>query len=139
MSRTMKLKWKSDGQTYRMLKADLKAAGIMVEQLRGMEKPFTVIMIDEDEVTLVAQRHVVERIAARASDTVISDVEFRLITFDMVFDFGVVGFMARVSTALAQAQVPIFPYAAYTTDHILVPAAHYENAIAALEKLMENE
>lgn len=135
----MKLKWKSDGQTYMMLKAGPKAAGIMVDQLRGMEKPFTVVIIDEDEATLVSQHHVIERIVAWVSDAVISDVQFRLITFDMVFDFGVVGFMARVSAALAQAQVPIFPYAAYTTDHILVPATHYENAIAALEKLMENE
>jgi hypothetical protein len=65
----------------------------------------------------------------------VSDTKYRLITFDVALDLTLVGFMARVSQALAEARVTILPFAAYTRDHLLVPVEQFDRAWARLEKL----
>ena len=60
---------------------------------------------------------------------------WKLLTFDMVLPFELVGFLARVASALADAGVSIFAISAYSTDHILVAEADIEAAIECLEDL----
>ena len=47
-------------------------------------------------------------------------------------DFALTGILARLSGALAAAEVPIFALSTYDTDLILVPAARRDDALAAL-------
>jgi hypothetical protein len=61
--------------------------------------------------------------------------DWRLLTFDMILPFGLVGFIAEVSTALAREGIGIMALSAYSTDHILVKNRDLEQAAAALEKL----
>jgi hypothetical protein len=49
-------------------------------------------------------------------------------------DFGLVGILARLTGALAQANVPVFAISTFNTDYLLVRAPHLEAALAALEK-----
>jgi len=77
--------------------------------------------------------------AARLQGHEASPDRYRLITIDNDLGLELVGFMAYISTALAQAGVPIFPYAAYTRDHIVVPASHFDTAMTTLEKLRAGE
>jgi hypothetical protein len=58
-----------------------------------------------------------------------------VITFDIALEMSLVGFMARISQALADANVSILTFAAFTRDHILVPIDQFDIALAALEKL----
>ena len=46
--------------------------------------------------------------------------------------FGQIGILASVATPLAGVSVPIFVLSTYDTDHLLIPAAHLETAIATL-------
>jgi hypothetical protein len=64
-----------------------------------------------------------------------ADLGWKIITFDMVLPFSLVGFLARVTAALAGAGISICAMAAYSTDHILVKARDLEKALATLEKL----
>jgi hypothetical protein len=43
--------------------------------------------------------------------------------------------MAVLSNALAAAGVPIFPFAAYSRDHLLVPADQFDLALVTLEAM----
>jgi hypothetical protein len=61
--------------------------------------------------------------------------DWRMITFDMVLPFGLVGFFALVSGALAAAGVSIFAVSAYSTDHVFVKSRDLEKAVKTLEKL----
>jgi hypothetical protein len=61
--------------------------------------------------------------------------DYKLITFDMVLEFSLVGFLAKISTALAEKKIPIFAVSAYSTDHILVHKDHLDKAIEKLQKL----
>ncbi|MCU0243554.1 MAG: ACT domain-containing protein [Acidobacteria bacterium] len=53
----------------------------------------------------------------------------------MVLPFSLIGFMAAVSGALAEAGVSLFAVSAYTTDHVFVKDAKLDVAVKALEKL----
>ena len=60
--------------------------------------------------------------------------DWKILTFDMVLPFGLVGFLAKVSKVLADEKIPIFAISAYSTDHILVKE---KDLIKAEEKLKE--
>jgi hypothetical protein len=60
---------------------------------------------------------------------------WRLITFDMILPFSLVGFIANISGALAKERISILALSSYSTDHILVKNKDLERAVKALEKL----
>ena len=60
---------------------------------------------------------------------------WKLLTFDMVLPFELVGFLARIASVLAEAGVSIFAISAYSTDHVLVPADDLDTAVERLEAL----
>lgn len=67
------------------------------------------------ETTIIAETDTYDRDAAIAVES-----GWRLLSFDVVLPFDLVGFLARVSTALADADVSIFALSAFSTDHVLV-------------------
>ncbi|MFH1401235.1 MAG: ACT domain-containing protein [Nanoarchaeota archaeon] len=60
---------------------------------------------------------------------------FRVLTFDMLVPFGMVGFLAKVGRALADEDVSILSYASYSSDHIMVADRDLDRAISALTSL----
>lgn len=50
-------------------------------------------------------------------------------------DFGLIGVLARLSTALAEANVSLFAVSTYETDYLFVREADEEKAVAALSSV----
>lgn len=57
---------------------------------------------------------------------------FRLLTFDIVLPFELTGFLALISTILADAGISIVALSAFSRDHILVKQGDLSAALAAL-------
>jgi hypothetical protein len=91
--------------------------------------------MDKDEVTLLIPADAIEAFARRFRDYLVSDTHYRLISVDVVLDPALVGFLARISQALADAGVSIVAIGSYSRDHLLVPVEQFEKAWATLEKL----
>ena len=125
----------SDGKLYVLVRLPPRAITAAAGVLAELAEPFSALVVDKDEITLVIPADSVTIFAPRLRDSTVSETQYRLITFDMALDLSLVGFMAHVSQALANAGVAIMPYAAYTRDHLLVPAYSFEKAWATLEKL----
>lgn len=85
---------------------------------------------DKNEVTVIAELSSVD-----AEDIIEADNGWKIITFDAVLPFTLVGFLAKVSTALAAAGISIFAISAYSRDHILVKADKIDLAVQKLEHL----
>jgi hypothetical protein len=107
------------------------AAGIIAE----ISEPFCALIVDKDEVSLVVPQEVWEDFSKRLPNHKVAEKPYKLITFDIVLEMNLVGFMARISQALAEANVSILTFAAFTRDHFLVPADQFDIAMVALQKL----
>jgi uncharacterized protein len=125
----------TDQEPYLVLRLPAAAITVAASIIAEISDPFCALIVDKDEVTLIVPHEAPEEFAKRLRGHEISGVRYRLITVDIPLPPDLVGFMARISTALAEAGVPIFPYAAYSRDHLLVPEAHFEKAMAALQRL----
>jgi hypothetical protein len=85
---------------------------------------------DKSEITVI-----IEERQYQAEDVLEVEPGWKIITFDMVLPFGLVGFMARVSGALAKAGISLFAISAYSTDHILIKKENLSRSIEILESM----
>ncbi len=90
------------------------------------DKVFAIIK-DQNEVTVVAKEGFV-------SQTISVEGFFKRITFDVALPYDLIGFAAHVSTLLANDNIPILVYSAYSTDHLFVKEEDLGKAVEALEK-----
>ena len=125
----------SDDQNYIVIRLPTSAVTVAAGVVAEIGEPFCALIVDKDEVSLIIPADARENFEGRFRDHLISDHHFRLITFDVVLDMELTGFMAHVSQALANANVPILPLAAYSRDHILVPEHKFDIAMAVLQQL----
>lgn len=62
---------------------------------------------------------------------------FRLLTFDIELDFGVVGFLAEVARILKEAEISILALSAFSRDHILIKQENLAKALKVLGEYVE--
>jgi len=72
-------------------------------------------IIDKNETTVI-----IEQSKYNDEDIIEVEKDWKILTFDMVLPFELVGFLAKVSKILADEKIPIFAISAYSTDHILI-------------------
>lgn len=83
-----------------------------------MTAPF-LIFKDKFETTLLLDEIDFETIRHAIRDARF-ERGFRLLTFDLVLDFTVVGFLAEAAKILAAAEIPIVALSAFSRDHLLI-------------------
>jgi hypothetical protein len=128
-------RWLMDEQRYAVARlspaAVTAAAAIIAEQ----ERPFHALIVDRDEVTLVAPVELFEVAARRFAGLEIGPVVYRLITLDVVFTLEVVGVLARLTPVLAHAGIPILALSSFSRDHFLIPEDRADDALRVLRAL----
>ena len=101
----------------------------IVKTKRACANAFAVVK-DDRETTCV-----IEESRLGAQKYLGFEGDWRMITFDMLLPFSLVGFFAGVSGAFAEAGVSIFTISAYSTDHVFVKSRDLDKAVKTLEKL----
>ncbi len=107
-----------------------KARGIIADL-----DPFFSLTFDVAEVSLVVKAEDWAVLRERFEEYR-EEGPFRLITFDIVLDLAIVGFMAGVSQRLADEGVSIYALSTYLRDHILVKEGDCVKAVEALRSLI---
>ena len=92
---------------------------------------FVSVTRDKDEVTLIIAETFWQQMADKFPGAQVQ-LRRRMIRFDTVLDFSVVGFIAEVSRALADADISILSVSTYRTDAILVHEASFDRAVNAV-------
>src|SRR3989338_11397427 len=87
-------------------------------------------IIDKNETTVI-----IDQSKFNEKDAIEIEKDWKILTFDMVLPFGLVGFIAKVSQALSDEKISIFAISARSTDHILVKEKDLSKAIKKLENL----
>lgn len=100
-----------------------------------MTSPF-MIFKDKWEVTLILDETDYQtcRHAIREAKV---DGGWRILSFDLVMDFNVVGFLAEISRILAEADISIFAVSAFSRDHLLVKQGDLAKALKVLGDYVE--
>jgi hypothetical protein len=89
---------------------------------------FSVLIEAEDEVTVVCAEAALDGLDAPLR----VEPGWRRITFAGPLPWELVGFLADVAGRLASAGIPLAAMAGFTTDHVLVRAAHADLAVEVL-------
>ena len=125
----------SDDNTYVIVKLPARAitaaAGIVAE----IGEPFSALIIDKDEVSIMMVNEAIEEFKHRLPEHEVSEIAYRLITFEVTLALDLVRFMARISNVLADANISIMTYAAFTRDHFFVPMDKHAQALDTLQNL----
>ncbi len=130
----------SDDRDYHIIKLPARAITVAASIIAEVGDPFAALIVDKDEVTLLLAAEMVEEFTERLQRLpgyTLHPAAYRLITVDIELDFDLIGLMAALSAALAGAGVSILAFAAYSRDHIFVPAAQFDTALAALNTLKD--
>lgn len=62
---------------------------------------------------------------------------FKMITLNIHSSLNAIGFLAKITSELAKHDISVNPVSAYYHDHLFVPAAKAEEAIAVLNQLKQ--
>jgi hypothetical protein len=89
------------------------------------------LLKDEHEVTLLLEESDWRAMRHAARDASVEG-GFRLVTFDIVLDWKVVGFLAEVTTLLAQAGISCGALSAFSRDHLLIKQDDLAKALRIL-------
>ena len=85
---------------------------------------------DNNELTVIIEGNKVDE-----QDVIDIEKDWRLITFDTKLDFELVGFISKISSALAEANISIFVISSYSTDHILIKKDNLDETLEILKDL----
>ena len=153
----------SDGRVYKLLRFPRYSIDFALEiwtqsnkqsspsietSLSPAPPPFGCFLIDKDEITMMVEENLYrecseeKQIDCSSEDsnrTVVDNgINYRLFTFDdVVMDPSLVGFMAAVTKVLAESDISVLPYAAYSTDHLFVSESDADKTKTILEGLFQ--
>jgi hypothetical protein len=96
---------------------------------------FVSLIRDKQEITLMIAEDIWRNIAGRFPGAQARG-DWRMIRFDTVLDFSVVGFIAEVSRELAEADISILSVSTYSTDAVLVHELHFDAAVVAVKQAL---
>ena len=99
-------------------------------------KPFNSVTIDYNEVSLILASDNWDQMRS-SFDEYKEEGPYKAITFDIVLDLSLVGYLSVVSAVLADAGISIYAISTYLRDHILIKATDAEKAIKLLEDLIQ--
>lgn len=125
----------SDDEPYVIVKLPPTAITAAASIIAEISDPFCALVVDKDEVTLVLPHEAVTEFSSRLREVIVSEDRYRLITVDVVVPLDLFGFLAQLASTLAAQGIPVFVYASYRCDHLLVPESKFEAALASLKHL----
>jgi uncharacterized protein len=96
---------------------------------------FVSLVRDKEEITLIVAEDVWEKFAPRFP-LARTQAQRRMIRFDTVLDFSVVGFISEISGALADADISILSLSTYSTDAVLVDESRFDDAVSAVKQAL---
>ena len=99
-------------------------------------EPFSSITFDVSEVSLVLKTEEWDELKENFHDYE-EEGPYRLITFDIVLDLAIVGYLAVISRILADAGISIYALSTYLRDHVLVKESDAETAVNVLRGFIE--
>ncbi len=91
------------------------------------------IFKEKEGITLILEKNIADENHLSYAGT------WSLITLNVHSDLQAIGFLARVTTLLAEHQIPVNAVSAYYHDHLFVPKERGEEALKVLQEVQHNQ
>ena len=104
--------------------------------LAGYVDYITDIFREKEGISIVFSEEIKEEMKGLTEKKIIGP--FALITMNVYSDLMAVGFLAKITEALAKEKISMNAFSAYHHDHLLVPYDRKDDALKALEKLQKS-
>ena len=101
----------------------------IAQTVKPLINAFAVIQ-DKKEITVIMDQEKIH-----VDGVIQMDNNWKLITFDMVLPLQTIGFLAKVTTVLADEHISVCALSTYSTDHILVKEQDLLKTLRKLETL----
>lgn len=106
-----------------------------LELFKGVD-PFSTISVDHSEVSLILREPEWSEMSSQF-EVYASEGPYRAITFDIVLDLNLIGFLSVVSAVLVDEGISIYAVSTFLRDHILVKSSQADKAMNALGSLIQ--
>jgi hypothetical protein len=106
-----------------------------LELFKGVD-PFSTISVDHSEVSLILREPEWSEMSSQF-EVYVSEGPYRAITFDIVLDLNLIGFLSVVSAVLVDEGISIYAVSTFLRDHILVKSSQADKAMNALSSLIQ--
>ncbi len=108
-----------------------ESASEILAKLATLELDMALAVVDEKEVSCL----VPQKILPELPPPVMLEEDWAIVTLDQEMDWGMVGVLAAVSTALARAKIPLGAFSAYSRDHLLVKQDQLDPSMKVLKEI----
>ncbi len=122
----------TDGCGYVFLRFPLERADAVKRWLYAENTPFFCALWDKNEFSLMVKQECWDIASQTLQAASVSPV-YKRITFDMVLEFNLVGYLAAMTKVLASRNVAILAFSAFSRDHIFVQQSDFNRAWSALQ------
>jgi hypothetical protein len=129
------IRWHVRPETLALVGLPLAELPAILTAAAQISAPFWQIIVEPEMVTLVLPESAWRILAPAFPDARVQPT-FRAISFDADLDANLVGFMALLSRAIAEAGVSLLAVCSYSRDHLLVREADLHRATSAIEALI---
>lgn len=99
--------------------------------------PWSSVTFDHNEISVVLNKETWSKLRKNFK-MIQEEGPFRLLTFDIVLDLSLVGYLSVISGLLAEAGIGIYGVSTYLRDHILVKKKDVKQAVNILEELIDS-
>ena len=125
---------KEHSSDYLIIKMDIQYEKIVNDNFSNFTffKSYTV---DHDEISLIVKKHEWDQKKKNFPEH-IQEGPYRIITFDIILELSLVGYLSVISSVLAAEGISIFALSTYQRDHILIKKHDSKRAIKVLESLI---
>ena len=123
----------TDGYGYIFLRFPLAQSAAVKRWLHDANIPYFCALWDDKEFSLMVKQEHWKIASPILQEAAYVSPIYKRITFDVVLEFDLVGYLDVMTRVLASANIPILAFSAFSRDHIFVQQSDFERAWDALQ------
>ncbi|NOK64168.1 MAG: hypothetical protein GFH27_549415n30 [Chloroflexi bacterium AL-W] len=127
------LQWSVRPEQFAVVGIDQRERLVLSQLIGHIKDPFFHMVVEPQEVTLILTESD-WRVLRPAFTRPRIQYNYRLIAFDEDLPADLVGFLATITTALAQANVSVLTICSYAKDYVLVHEKDLDPALRSIEQ-----
>ena len=130
------IQWSVRPEQFAMVGIDHRERLVVSQLIGHIRDSFFHMVIEPQEITLILTEYD-WRVLRPAFTRARTQYNYRLIAFDDDLPADLIGFLATITTALAQANVSVLAICSYARDYLLVQEQDLDTALRSIEQTVK--